>query len=207
VTSLGPEREERTVLTSLGGPEIVEGLVRIDAAMRRHFPENLFDDLDALAGALAERRDALAHAARIAHVHALFGGESKLCFRYAHDFLYGFDWARWVAREPLTRASVGPYDDAFVAYSEQRAAELCVLVDRHDPKYGPIAAGTHRNPFPFRRDLESERRLHRSLAASGDVPVQAWDRTSIPVWNRPFTALREARARELGLSIDASAPD
>jgi hypothetical protein len=212
--TLAPDRTRRTALASLGVSDVVvTGLTRIDRAITRHFPENLFADLDHAAFVLEARRaregdaGALAHADRIAAVHALFGRESVLCFRYAHDFLYGFDWARWVARDPTTRASVGPYDDAFLAYSEARALELTRLVAANDTKYGPLERGAHRNPFPFRRDLESERRLHRALATAGVIPVRAWDAEAEAAWNVDYTALREHTARTLGLSIDAPPRD
>lgn len=206
--SLDPARVERTPIATLArSPVVVEGLAEIDDAIRRNFPGNLFADLDLLAVTLEARRatagDAAAHAAaaRIAAVHALFGRETPLRFRYTHDFLYGFDWARWVARDPIARASVGPYDDAFLAYSEQRAAELCTLVAANDAKYRPLDAHEHRNPFPFRRDDDAERLLLRALAEGGAIPVRAWDPRATPTWDRPFTSIREAKARELGLSL------
>jgi hypothetical protein len=206
VSTLDPARTERTPLDRLDGSrDVAAGLRCIDAAIHRHFPENLFDDLDLVAASLAAHPQPLAHAERIATVHALFGRETPLCFRYAHDFLYGFDWARWVARDPSMRAGVGPYDDPFLDYSEQRAAELARLVTVDDPKYGALEAGAHRNPFPFRRDPDSERRLHRALAADGAIPVPGWDTHATPVWDRPFTAIREARAHALGLGFAGTA--
>jgi hypothetical protein len=212
--SLDPARASRTPLARLATCEtLVIGLGRIEAAIERHFPENLFADLDRVAVVLDALRTregdaaALARADRIAEVHAVFGQETPLRFRYAHDFLYGFDWARRVARDPSTRSAVGPYDEAFLAYSMDRAAELCALVARNDRKYGPLERGAHRNPFPFRRDLEAERTLHRALAADGAIPVRAWDPGGQPVWDRPFTALREAKAHALGLAIDAARRD
>lgn len=206
--TLDPARSSRTPIDGLTRDAVLaRALGIVDASIAHHFPENLFDDLDWLAADLERQRAAageramLARAERIAHVHALFGRETPLHFRYTHDFLYGYDWARWVAREPVARAAVGPYDDAFLAYSEQRAGELCALVAQDDRKYGRLAPGAHRNPFPFRRDLASERTLHRALAAEGLVPVQAWARDGVASWERPFSALREARAEALGLAL------
>lgn len=203
MTTLDPRRAERTPIVLLSDSPAVRGaLETLDAAIVRHFPENLFADLDALAAALVARgADAPALADRIAALHGLFGRETALRFRYAHDFLYGYDWARWVAREPAMRARVGPYDDAFLAYSERRAAELLALVAQNDRKYGPLEGDAHRNPFPFRRDVEAERTLHRALAADDAVPVRAWDAAAPAVWDRPFTAIREEKAREMGLTI------
>jgi hypothetical protein len=211
--TLAPDRTQRTALSTLSrAASVLDGLARIDRAITQHFPENLFADLDRVASHLEQlrRRDGdvrvLACADRIVSVHALFGCETVLRFRYAHDFLYGFDWARWVAREPSARASVGPYDAAFLDYSEARARELAGLVAVNDQKYGPLARGSHRNPFPFRRDVDAEVAIHRALAASGAIPVRAWETTEEEVWDRDYTRLREAAAHTLGLSIDAPPP-
>ncbi len=212
--SLDPTRPVRTPLTQLATSDVVAtGLEQIATAIARHFPENVFADLDRIAAELEMRRArdgdgaALAHAERIARVHAVFGCETPLRFRYAHDFLYGFDWARWVAREPATRASIGPYDEAFLAYSVERAAELCALVATNDRKYGPLEGTEHRNPFPFRRDRDAESVLHLALAADAAVPVRAWDPGAESVWDRAFTTLREAKAHELHLAIARSGAD
>ncbi len=208
--TLDPTRSERTPIDRLARDAALgRALEVVDRSIARHFPENLFGDLDRLAHELDRLRSSHggeamhARAERIGHVHALFGRETPLQFRYTHDFLYGYDWARWVARAPEERALVGPYDDVFLAYSEQRAGELCALVAADDRKYGRLAAGVHRNPFPFRRDLEAERILHRALAAEGLVPVHAWRPDTPAHWDRPYSALREARAKELGLAHDA----
>jgi len=206
--TLDPARTVRTPVAELApDAALSRALALVDASIAMHFPENLFGDLDRLAHDLALVRDRegeaamSSRAARIAHVHALFGRETVLHFRYTHDFLYGYDWARWVARDPGERGGVGPYDDAFLAYSEQRAGELVALVAAGDGKYGQLAPGVHRNPFPFRRDLEAERVLHRALAADDLVPVQAWRRDGTARWDLPFSALREERAKGLGLSL------
>ena len=212
--SLGSLREHPTSIADLtSSAAIADGLERIARAIDHHFPENVFADLDRLASELESRRTrfgdagALAHADRIVRVHALFGRESVLRFRYTHDFLYGFDWARWVARDPIARASVGPYDDVFLDYSETRAAELAALVGSGDRKYGPLARDAHRNPFPFRRDLAAERILHRALAAEDAVPVRAWEPHGTDTWDRDFAAAREEKARALGLAIDGERAD
>ena len=212
--SLLAVREHPTSIAELtSSVAIADGLGRISRAIERHFPENVFADLDRIAADLESRCErfgdvsSLAHADRIVRVHALFGVETVLRFRYAHDFLYGFDWARWVARDPIARAAVGPYDDAFLDYSETRAAELAALVGSGDRKYGPLARDAHRNPFPFRRDPEAERILHRALAAEDAVPVRAWEPHGTDTWDRDFAAAREETAHTLGLTIDGERAD
>ena len=61
-------------------------------------------------------------------VQARYGARSAIRFRYVHDFIYGYDWARWVAREPETRTAIGPYDPVFLKRMRDRADELLELI-------------------------------------------------------------------------------
>lgn len=175
-------------------------------AIAREFPDNIFADLDHVG---SELRRVVAEAGHVAlertidplvRIHRLYGKSSRVRFRYVHDFLYGFDWAKWVAREPTTRARVRPYDLAFLAHIEARAGELDALVAAGDPSYPPLAPGEHRNPFSFERGPEAEARLFTCLVAQDLLPIRAFDADAAPSWQRPFHAAREAQARALGLA-------
>ncbi len=180
-------------------------------AIAREFPENLFADLDHVA---AELRRVVADAGHVAlertidplvRIHRIYGKSSRIRFRYVHDFLYGFDWARWVARDPASRGRVGNYDLAFLAHVEKRAEELDALVGQNDPSYPPLAPGAFRNPFPFDREPRAETALFQALARADLLPIRAWDaRAPHSASDRPFTALREERARDLGLARSPS---
>jgi hypothetical protein len=172
------------------------------------FPGNLFWDLDFPAARLLDLArgepelavSRLEHtAARFAALQRGFGAASKIRFRYAHDFIYGFDWARWVQREPAARSAVGPFEPPFLAYLLDRGEEIVRLVEQDDAKYPKLSPGEARNPFGFTREPADEERLHRDLAERGLVPVEAWRRDAVPRWDLPFAALREERARALGL--------
>jgi len=186
----------------------VAGLARVADAQAEAFPGNLFWDFDAFAASVyAEARVAADPHALLEEVcgiacelMALFGALSPIRFRYVHDFMYGFDWARWVAREPGARHGVGPFALPFLRYIYRRGLELVELIGRGDAKYGPLADGSHRNPFGFSRSPADERRLLEDLAARRLVPVPAWSSVEPPVWDRPFAALREERARVLGVA-------
>ena len=185
---------------------VARGIARIAEAVHRNFPSNLFGDLDVVLARL-ERGGAESGASwveraagAIVDLHDVFGRHTTIQFRYVHDFLYGFDWARWVRREPASRASVGPFDEAFLSYVRQRGSELLALIAEDDAKYHRIPRGTDRNPFAFQRDPESEAALLHDLAACGWVPVEAWRRDAVPRWDRDYVAARETRARELGLA-------
>lgn len=178
-------------------------LHRLAAAQLEAFPDNLFWDLDALAAALARRADPGAMAATSATVAALqdlFGQATPIHFRYVHDFLYGFDWARWVAREPEARQHVGPFDDDFLSYTWRRGHELLLLIANDDEKYPKLPDGRPRNPFVFSREPEDEARLLEDLAARDAIPVRAWETDPPLVWDRPYRAIREERAQALAVA-------
>jgi hypothetical protein len=215
--SLSPERRRAHALITVAERHVrddrpldrafVAGLAEVGAAQVESFPGNLFWDFDAFAGSVyaqAERSSAplvlLDEVCGIAcRLMALFGALSPIRFRYVHDFMYGFDWARWVARDPAPRAEVGPYDMPFLRYVFRRGHELVDLIAGDDAKYGKLDAGAHRNPFAFSREPEGERRLFEELARLDLVPVPAWESAGRARWDRPYAELREAQARALGL--------
>jgi hypothetical protein len=182
----------------------VAALTAIGTAQAEAFPETLFWDADLLAASL------LREAADAAGTHALgqalvglhhrFARRGAIAFRYTHDFTYGFDWARWVARDPANRAFHGPYAPTFVGHMARRGEELLALIAANDAKYPTLAGGGPRNPFGFSREPADEARLLEALAAAGELPVPAWAPEVAPVWRRPFAELREACARRLGLA-------
>ena len=216
--SLAPDRERAAPLVGIArsiararspvDDAWCESLARIAGAVLEHFPDNIFCDLEVIAAWLrmtalrVEEPEAwLAGATeRMVTLHALYGRYTVIRFRYVHDFLYGFDWARWVQRDPATRARVGPFDAAFLEHSARRARELIMAIERgDDPKYPPLPAGAiARNPFGFSREPEDEKRLLRALAREGWIPLEAWRTQPGPAWDRPYQETRERRARELG---------
>ena len=177
-----------------------DALLELDAIFRQSFPENIFLDLDYLAGTLGMLPEP-ARAERLSLVRALCSefAAPPLQFRYAHDFVYGFDWCRWVAREPAERANIGPFDPPFLSYLAQRARELKALIAEGDHKYHPIQTDTFRNPFSFVREPHEEIAIHQALTKKGHIPVEAWRCGGHVRWDLPFAALREETARELGL--------
>lgn len=190
-----------------------EGLAAVALAMRDAFPHNVFGDLDALAAALW--RDALAapagpvaflrhQCARVVALQHLFGRATPIRFRYAHDFLYGFDWAKWVAGDPAARARVRPFSPAFLDTMHARGHELLVVIaEGHDRRYPPLPDGRPRNAFGFSREPGDEVALHRRLARAGLLPVEAWRTDASPRWDLPFHALRREHAAQLGLLDEA----
>jgi len=222
--SLAPGRELARELTTvcaaaaLPGDQdatlvaLADGVTELCAAMRDSFPDNLCCDLELLvAHALRQARPDADPAAAIAEqftrmsrLQRLYGEDTAIRFRYVHDFLYGFDWAKWVGRDPDLRAHVGPFDPVFLDHLERRAHELTRLISEDDAVYGQIDPEHSRNPFPFSREPADELRLHRALAARDLVPVAAWDPDARPTWRRAYAALRVEQAAALGLSLEAT---
>lgn len=197
----------RTEDSTPAGPAIdalAGGLAAIASAQAEAFPSNLFWDFEAMAAAIwggGEGPEAARIAAtceEIAALQRLYGGE-PIRFRYVHDFVYGFDWAKWVRRDPPRRRGVGPFDRPFLAAMARRGRELVALIAGDDRKYHRLRDTRPRNPFPFSREPADERTLHRDLAARGLIPVEAWRIDPEPRWDRAYAALRAERARALGL--------
>ena len=183
------------------------GLAEVALAMHQAFPENLLWDLDYLGASLwgeADGPDGPAKVtesfAAIARMQARFGRITTIAFRYVHDFTYGFDWAKWVAKDPASRASVGPFAPPFVAAMHARAIELeDVIAEGSDDKYPPLPDGRARNPFGFSREPDDELRVFRTLARDGQIPVETWRIDAHPQWDRPYADLRRRTANALGL--------
>lgn len=189
------------------GPEragaFTEALADVVEVLVEDFPDNIFWDLDYLASCLwsaGESEQMRAFSGRVVKLCRGFGNKSELRFRYAHDFLFGYDWARWVAREPAERSGIGPFDAVFLDYLECRLGELRGLISDNDAKYGPLEGREFRNPFTFRREPHEEAQLHQVLAREGLIPVKAWRLDGERRWDLPFSELRCDTARRLGLA-------
>ena len=192
-----------------------EGLGVVLKSVAREFPENVFWDFEALfarflldsadAGGSAPRRafELGRRVARIESLDALFGASGSVQFLYMHDIWYGFDWARWVAKD-VSRRSVGPFALEFLDRMHERGCELLELIGANDSKYPTLEAdGAGRNPFDFSRTPQDEEKLCRALAAQGALPVVAWQPLAVPRSDDDFDALREGVARRIGLSPGA----
>ena len=208
-----PSELVRQAVRSGDPPSLAEALARGTAAlvraMLRAFPRNLLWDLDRLVARQAELQregaDAEALLLRIAKLQHLFGERGPIRFRYVHDFVYGFDWARWVAKAPAERAAVGPYDPPFVERMHRRAGELVgAIATGTDATYPPLPDGRIRNPFGFSREPDDEIALHRALAAAGALPVEAWRIDAVARWDVDFEALRRDQAPARGLHTSSS---
>jgi hypothetical protein len=209
--SLAPGRERATPLEEVAKAafgttdmEVRAGLLA-DLAERfaDDYPDNLFCDMEAVAGLLAGGtvEEAAALAKTMAQLSRHYGRHTALRFRYTHDFLYGLDWCRWASKEPAARSTVAPLSVAFLGYLARRGDELSALIAAGDAKYGPLQQGQFRNPFGFDRSPASELLLLRTLASEGLLPFDAWQIDG-SYRLTDFAAARVALAKRLGLAAD-----
>ena len=194
---------------------LAAGLQTLALAQLDAFPGNLFWDLDLIAVAIVDQTRTLAidltvphvtdQLARMAELQHLYGRATAINFAYVHDFVYGYDWAKWVAREPSVQTDVPePFSPRFLAYMRTRAHELMKLIADDDSKYPTLVDDQPRNPFPFSRAPADELTLHRELARRDLIPVPTWDPDANVLdwstrWRIPFATHRIDVARELGL--------
>lgn len=199
------------LVSSLADPEqllhLVAAASAVAEAQLQSFPENVFWDFDFYLASI--HRDACAapdYASYLSEVTGitaglmtLYGQQSTIRFRYVHDFMYGFDWARWVRRDPVGRRGVQPFGSEFLRRTETRGRDILRLIQSDDDWYPRLAEGVSRNPFPFSREPEQELSLYRLLAERGHVPVAAWLLDANPDAARDYDLLREDAAAFLGL--------
>ena len=231
--SLDPQRERATPLVELHTQVLREcppplrpvlerplahGLATLARAQFEAFPGNLFWDLDLIAATILAEAAALARPeaalacvedrfARMARLQHLYGRATAINFSYVHDFVYGFDWAKWVTREPTLHAHVpGPFSLAFLVYMERRGPELLELIATNDHKYPSLPDERPRNPFPFSRAPAAEIELHRELARRDLIPVPTWDRRALALdWSARWCSDFQARRVELAATLELCA--
>jgi len=203
VTKLAGSRQ-----SALESSHLAAAATAVANAQLKSFPDNLFWDFDFYLASVHRHAcaapDYAKYLDRVTDVTVglmrLYGQQSAIRFRYVHDFMYGFDWARWVRRDPKARCDVEPFGLDFLHQTESRGRDIGTLIESGDDWYPRLADGVSRNPFPFSREPEDELALYRLLAKRGCVPVEAWRYDAQPDANRDFDAIREDAARSLRLS-------
>lgn len=210
--SLSPDRDKPTslpalfeaLLPRLNGVDavaaFVDGLDDTVEAILANFPDNIFWDLDYLAGVLVRAgspRQIRLMAAMVVDLQEGFGRHSILRFRYVHDFTLGFDWCRWVKEDVSERADVGPFDWIFLRYLQKRRRELEALIAVNDEKYYQLNKGEIRNPFAFSREPDEETQLHEILSENGDIPVAAWNIDGACRYEKEFGKIRVEVSKSL----------
>jgi hypothetical protein len=217
--SLNPQKTLATSFVELGSLVIAKtneihlitflqkSLEQIISAYLDKIPENIFWDFDFLVSSML-RQALIANDAmeflkcfcnKIVSLLELCGIKTKIRFRYVHDFIYGFEWARWVQKEPETRANEEPFSLNFLDYLLAKGEEILQLISQDKANhYKPCNKG-YRNPYCFSREPEDEHRMLSYLAVDQLIPVTAWNWNAQPVWNKPFHELREELSLKLNI--------
>ena len=183
----------------------IENIVR---SQLQNFPENIFWDFDFLVSSML--RQALnADDGAIAFLKVfgkkmvclteMFGNKTEIRFRYVHDFMYGFEWARWVQKEPQKRAHIEPFSPLFLDYLLVKGKELLQRINHGQVVSYKLCETGYRNPFTFSREPEDEYRLLTYLAEEQLIPVAVWNWNASPVWNKPFQEMRQQLALKLNI--------
>ncbi|MEH1830998.1 MAG: hypothetical protein V7L29_02680 [Nostoc sp.] len=183
----------------------IENIVRTQL---QNFPENIFWDFDFLVSSML--RQALnadegaipflkVFGEKMVCLTEMFGNKTEIRFRYVHDFMYGFDWARWVQKEPQKRAHIEPFSPLFLDYLLVKGKELLQRINHGQVVSYKLCDTGYRNPFTFSREPEDEYRLLTYLAEEQLIPVAVWNWNASPVWNKPFQEMRQQLALKLNI--------
>ncbi|WP_373530669.1 hypothetical protein [Nostoc sp.] len=218
--SLNPQKTLITSFSELGNlitkqntdikllTTLQETLESIVYTQLQNFPENIFWDFDFLVSsmlrqALVADEDAIAFlkvfGEKMVSLTEMFGNKTAMRFRYAHDFMYGFDWARWVQKEPQNRAHIEPFSLVFLDYLLAKGKELLQRISQGQITSYKLCDTGYRNPFTFSREPEDEYRLLTYLAEEQLIPVAVWEWNACPVWNKPFQEMRQQLALKLNI--------
>ncbi|MDY6901925.1 MAG: hypothetical protein SWZ49_28210 [Cyanobacteriota bacterium] len=187
---------------------IRDNLEKILNALLHNFPENIFWDFDFVVSCMLRQAlladtpiDFLENFSnKIVLLMNMFGRESEIRFRYIHDFMYGFDWARWVKKKPHHRANTEPFCLNFLDDLLCKGEEILQRIKKDDVNYPQISEKRYRNPFCFSREPEDEHRLLTYLATRECIPVAAWEWNTVAVWDKPFYQIREDASKLLNIA-------
>lgn len=223
--TLDPSRTETTpleeiCLTVLSGEqnhEIItlfcEGVCDLARSQAVNFPENIFWDLDLLLaevyrdsksdGVTVDPAELRGRFLVLEEILGLYGRRSSVNFNYVHDFVYGYDWVKWVARDEENRRDSSPFGLEFLRYLEKRGREIVALIRKNDDFYRQLPREKPRNVFGFSRDPADEIRLFGHLASNGHIPVEAWSVNGIRRPDFNLYQIRYNTALELGLGRES----
>jgi hypothetical protein len=174
----------------------------------QNFPDNIFWDFDFLVSSMLRQALVADEGAinflnifgeKMVSLIEMFGSKTEIRFRYVHDFMYGFDWARWVQKEPQKRAHIEPFSPVYLDYLLTKGKEILQRISHGQATSYKLCDTGYRNPFAFSREPEDEYRLLTCLAEEQLIPVAVWNWNASPVWNKPFQEMRQQLALELNI--------
>ncbi|XMO23779.1 hypothetical protein ACKZJ7_13805 [Leptospira sp. 'Mane'] len=180
--------------------EIVHGVMD-------HFPENIFWDFDYIVWKIIENairsesdfeRSIDLTKENFLNIFSIFGRHSTIKFRYIHDFIYGYDWLKWMLEKKRPGDNPDPYGFDFLDYISLRGVEMISLIKENDKNY-PELNGAYRNPFLHSRSDEDEIILMTDLALTGNIPIEAWNQQTNLKWDRNYSLIRHERSKQMGI--------
>jgi|JI8StandDraft_1071087.scaffolds.fasta_scaffold05245_4 hypothetical protein len=171
-----------------------------------HFPENIFWDFDFLIYRLSANsllrqtfeKSSAEYCTKLLRIFEIFGAHSPIKFRYIHDFIYGYDWLKWMLEKRKKNEKTDPFDDPFLDYIYSRGLELISLIEKNDADY-PELDGVFRNPFLFLRSTEEEIELHKNLSVTNQLPIEAWSISAVPRHDKNYSLIRLERSKAMGI--------
>lgn len=179
-------------------------MTKLFISQYENFPSNIFWDMDFLICHLFSHTneaeiDSVAN--KVIKLNERYGKNNLLNFSYTHDFIYGFDWCRWVRKDYENKKNIGPFHMEFLDYLDKRSLELFSLIDTNDKKYPKLNKEEPRNPFNFQRTPKIEIKLHLKLAEQDNIPLKAWQSTYnlCGLDKKNYSLIREECAKELQL--------
>ncbi|MFS0516439.1 hypothetical protein ACEYW6_17225 [Nostoc sp. UIC 10607] len=185
--------------------ETLESIVRTQL---QNFPENIFWDFDFMVSSMLRQALIAEEGAvpflklfgkRMVSLTEMFGNKTEIRFRYVHDFMYGFEWARWVQKDPQKREHIEPFSLVFLDYLLVKGKEILQRINHGQITSYKLCDSGYRNPFTFSREPEDEYRLLTYLAEEQLIPVAVWNWDDSPVWNKPFQEMRQQLALKLNI--------
>lgn len=216
VLTLDPEKDAPTLISVLLAKSTASDTSKEEGAaafslwldgIEAFFPGNLFWDFDLVVAECVSQAEASddprtfwhAWRERIVSLHALFSSKTTIRFQYVHDFLYGYDWAKWRNKDIESRRDIAPFSLEFLDVMRQRGQELLALIEADDIKYHQMKRAGFRNPFAFRRDPSAEVRLHREIVRRDMIPLRTWTSSRGTADDFDYSAMRVKVARLLEL--------
>ncbi|WP_053404703.1 hypothetical protein [Persicobacter sp. CCB-QB2] len=172
----------------------------------QHYPQNIFYDYDLMVREIVKMTFASDHPTHflrkmdelLVQLMGIFGGNTTINFQFVHDFTYGFDWAKWVAKNPQERKQIPPFHPEFLKAMVNRGKEMLELIKINDQKYHQLQPQQgFRNPFSYQRDPENEESLMRQLFAHGMIPVPLWDWNGQAHWEMDYQEARKQMAQKI----------
>lgn len=193
---------DKNIITALKN-----SLEQILIAQIKNFPKNIFWDFDFLVAYLVQKtsqnpQDAISYleifANKIIALMDLYGNHHVICFRYVHDFSYGFDWARWIKKQPQKRNQIEPFNTIFLDDLLKRGQQMSKAIANDENDTYRSCNNLYRNSFNFSREPEAEFQLMTLLASYHLIPVPTWNWNATPTWEKPFDQLREQISLKIG---------